>query len=179
MMPEAASLMNEPCNATCFLILFATCFFTVVGLKATHGTNWNEVMKMNQGLQTGFSMKPLSLWITVIFTMLLCTACVLPANQKPRIDLWGDPTTPAAATRTLVIRDDVGYVNVTGGEVIKFVVGDTAFAWNFNSSQDIPPFDLRHIAPPDVLINHQVLVYVAPNPLYARHRGPFWSPWPP
>jgi hypothetical protein len=130
-------------------------------------------------IQTGPDMKIFSLMVIFIFTILLSSACVSPSNQKPRIDLWGDPAKPAAATRAIVIRDNVGYVNVTGGEVIKFIVGDTAFAWNFNSSQEIPPFDLRHIAPSGVLINHQVLVYVAPNPLYTRHRGPLWSPWPP
>lgn len=124
-------------------------------------------------------MKSCKSWLTVFFVTLLCAACVSPVGEQPRVDLWGEPAAPAAATRTIVIRGDVGYVNVTGGEIIQFIVDDQAFAWNFNSSQDIPAFDLRLIAPPGIYIDHRVLVYVARNPLYVRDRGPFWSPWPP
>lgn len=123
-------------------------------------------------------MKSCLRWPAVFFITLLCAACVSPGG-RPRIDLWGDPASPATATRTIVIRGNVRYVNVTGGEIIRFIVDDQTFAWNFNSSQEIPPFDLKLIAPPDFFIDHRVLVYVAPNPLYVQHRGPFWSPWPP
>jgi hypothetical protein len=83
-----------------------------------------------------------------------------------------------AATRTIVVTDRTKYINVTGGEIIKFVVGDKAFAWNFNAMQEVPAFDLQLIAPHDVVLNHKVLVYVARNPLYMRHRDFMWSPWP-
>ncbi|MGZ3159971.1 MAG: CzcE family metal-binding protein [Burkholderiaceae bacterium] len=121
----------------------------------------------------------LRLLTAIIMITLLPTACVSPAGQQQRIDLLGDPSTPSAATRTIVISDNLRYVNVTGGEIIRFIVGDRAFAWNFDSAQDLAPFSLRLIAPPDVTFARDVIVYVAPNPLYVRHRGPFWSPWPP
>ncbi|HEY8099494.1 MAG TPA: CzcE family metal-binding protein [Burkholderiaceae bacterium] len=123
-------------------------------------------------------MKFLSLFTAIIFITLLPAACVSPTGVKPRVDLLGDPSTPSAATRTIVIHDNTRYVNVTGGEIIKFVVGDRAFAWNFDNTQELAPFSLTLIAPPDVTFARDVTVYVAPNPLYVRHRGPFWSPWP-
>jgi hypothetical protein len=116
--------------------------------------------------------------IFILMTALL-TGCMTAPNGKPRTDLWGEPAAVSAATRTLVIDHYVPYVNVTGGQVVRFVVGDQAFAWNFDSAQEVPPFDLRLIAPPGVMLDHPVTVYVARNPLYMQHHGPFWSPWPP
>jgi hypothetical protein len=124
-------------------------------------------------------MKFLRLITAIIFIALLSVGCAFTGNGKPRVDLWGDPARPSAATRTITINDRTRYVNVTGGEIIQFIVGDRAFAWNFNSAQEISPFSLTLIAPPDVTFARDVTVYVAPNPLYMRHRGPFWSPFPP
>ncbi|MGZ3237321.1 MAG: CzcE family metal-binding protein [Burkholderiaceae bacterium] len=124
-------------------------------------------------------MKFLPLFTGIILIALLPTACVSPAGGKQRVDLLGAPSTPSAATRTIVIHDNTKYVNVTGGEIVRFIVGDRAFAWNFDSAQDLAPFSLTVIAPPDVTFARDVTVYVAPNPLYVRHRGPLWSPWPP
>jgi hypothetical protein len=123
-------------------------------------------------------MKLFALGTALVLTMLLSAGCMSPGGQ-PRIDLWGDPASPTAATRTIQIDDRVRYVNVTGGEIIRFIVGDQAFAWNFDSAQEIPPFNLQLIAPPGIVIGHEVLVYVALNPLYMRHHGLFWSPWSP
>lgn len=123
-------------------------------------------------------MKLFALGTALVLTMLLSAGCVSPGGQ-PRIDLWGDLAPPNIATRTIQIDGRIRYVNVTGGEIIRFIVGDQAFAWNFDSAQEIPPFNLQLIAPPGIEIGHDVLVYVAPNPLYMRHHGPFWSPWPP
>ena len=58
-----------------------------------------------------------------------------------------------------------GYVNVTGGEIVRFTVGDKSFAWNFNGRPS--SFDLALVAPPGVL-DHKVTAYIAPNPLYRR-----------
>lgn len=124
-------------------------------------------------------MKFFTLFAAIMFITLLPTGCASTAGGKPRVDLLGDPSTPSAATRTIVIHDNDRYVNVTGGEIIRFIVGDRAFAWNFDSSQNLAPFSLTLIAPPDVTFARDVTVYVEPNPLYVRHRGPFWSPWPP
>jgi uncharacterized membrane protein YgcG len=112
------------------------------------------------------------LLIPAIAAAALCAACSLP----PRIDLMGDPAVVTAATRTVVIAPDTSYVNVTGGEIIKFVVGDKAFAWNFDGADYLDKFDLNQTAPPGML-DHRVIVYVAANPLYSgggdggRHGG--------
>lgn len=82
-----------------------------------------------------------------------------------RVDLLGDPASPSAATRTIVIKPDTRYVNVTGGETVKFIAGDKSFAWNFNVAETIFSFDLNQVAPPGVL-DHEVKAYIAPNPLY-------------
>jgi hypothetical protein len=111
----------------------------------------------------------------ILAIALMAAACQGMHDAKPRIDLWGDPASTSAATRTVVIGPGTKYVNVAGGEIIQFIVGDTAFAWNFDSAQDIPVFDLKLIAPPK-LLDHQVLIYVAPNPLYMKARS-HWGMW--
>lgn len=127
----------------------------------------------------GRMMKTFLICMTILFAAMLPSGCTSTTGKNPRVDLLGDPATPSVATRTVVVGDDMQYVNVTGGETIKFVVGDKAFAWNFDSTQDLAPFNLKLIAPPGVAINHDVIVYVAPNPLYARPGGLPWSPWMP
>ena len=47
-------------------------------------------------------------------------------------------------TRTIVIKPNTSYVNVTGGEVIRFEVGDKSFLWNFNGPGS--SFDLARVA---------------------------------
>ncbi|WP_211444408.1 CzcE family metal-binding protein [Collimonas humicola] len=111
------------------------------------------------------------LLIPAIAAATLCAGCSLP----PRIDLLGDPAVVTAATRTIVITPDTSYVNVTGGEIIKFVVGDKSFAWNFDGADYLEKFDLNQTAPPGML-DHRVIAYVAANPLYSgggdgRHHG--------
>ena len=68
-------------------------------------------------------------------------------------------------TRTIAIRPDTSYVNVTGGEVIRFDVGDKSFIWNFNGTRS--NLDLSRIVPPSVL-DRRVTAYIAPNPLFPR-----------
>ncbi|PFH10452.1 heavy-metal resistance protein CzcE [Collimonas sp. PA-H2] len=102
------------------------------------------------------------LLIPAIAAATLCAACSLP----PRIDLLGDPAVVTAATRTIVITPDTSYVNVTGGEIIRFVVGDKSFAWNFDGADYLEKFDLNQTAPPGML-DHKVIAYVAANPLYS------------
>ena len=79
--------------------------------------------------------------------------------------LVGDPAPTASATRTIAIQPDTRYVNVTGGEVVRFTAGDRSFAWNFNGR--LSSFDLATVAPQGML-DHKVTAYVAPNPLYRR-----------
>jgi hypothetical protein len=70
------------------------------------------------------------------------------------------------ADETIVISDATRYVNVTGGETVRFVVGGHAFTWSFQTGGTrIVPFDLGRIAPRG-LLNHRVVAYVADDPLY-------------
>jgi hypothetical protein len=88
-------------------------------------------------------------------------------RRDAELDLLGGPASGSMVTRTIVIRPDTRYVNVTGGEVIRFEVGDRSFVWNFNGTRD--SFDLARVAPPS-LLDRPVTAYVAPNPLYPRRR---------
>lgn len=89
----------------------------------------------------------------------------LLATSDPGTDLYGSAATPAMVTRTIVIRPDAGYVNVTGGEVIRFQVGSKSFVWAFNGPRS--SFDLGLIAPPG-LLGRKVTAYVAPDPAKPR-----------
>ena len=97
--------------------------------------------------------------------LLLSANLLLPlANANPS-NLLGDPAPNSTADRTLVIGPSTTYVNVTGGEVIKFVVGNKTFTWDFDASNKIPSFDLSEVAPAG-LLDHKVTVYVARDPDY-------------
>ncbi|MEP7102159.1 MAG: CzcE family metal-binding protein [Burkholderiales bacterium] len=87
------------------------------------------------------------------------------ASRDPGSDLYGSAATVAMVTRTIVIRPDMGYVNVTGGEVVRFDVGGKSFVWNFNGTRS--SFDLSTIAPAG-LLGRKVTAYVAPNPMYPK-----------
>ena len=108
-------------------------------------------------------------WTLLSFFTVALSACA-PFDYSTRLDLLGDPAPVSAATRTIVIAPATKYVNVTGGETIKFIAGDKAFAWNFDGTPYPPSFALNLVAPPGVL-DHQVTAYVAPNPLYLGGRG--------
>jgi len=87
------------------------------------------------------------------------------ASRDPGSDLYGSAAVVAMVTRTIVIKPDTGYVNVTGGEVIRFNVGGKSFVWNFNGTRS--SFDLGLIAPAG-LLGRKVTAYVAPNPMYPK-----------
>jgi hypothetical protein len=95
---------------------------------------------------------------------LLCSACSTPSNMSGT-SFWGDPAPETTAgIRTIVIKPDTHYVNVTEGDVIRFVDGDKSFAWAFDGSCGYQ-FDLARVAPSGVL-DHSVIAYVDPDPHY-------------
>ena len=102
--------------------------------------------------------------LIAVVAMLTASASAF-AGSLPRIDLLGDPIPVSAAARTIVITPDTKYVNVTGGETVRFVVGDKSFAWNFDGSIVVSSFDLNRTAPASML-DHKVTAYITPNPLY-------------
>lgn len=107
-------------------------------------------------------MKAGSIFLSTV-TLALC-ACA-PMDYSKHIDLLGEPAPVSGATRVIVITPATKYVNVTDGDIVKFVVGDKAFAWNFDGNEYAPAFDLNLTAPAGML-DHKVIAYVAPNPLY-------------
>lgn len=106
-----------------------------------------------------------------LIPMLLAGAlAACTALAPPDARLLGSPAAPAAAARSIVVTPDTRWVNVTGGEIIRFVVGENTFTWNFNNSPTVSNFDLRQVAPAG-LFDHQVQAYIAPNPLYFGDGG--------
>lgn len=77
------------------------------------------------------------------------------------IGLLGQPAVPEQAQRTIVITPTTRYVNVTEGDVVRFVAGGKIFAFNFDSSA-ASSFELNRVAPAGIL-DHAVTVYVARN----------------
>ncbi len=102
----------------------------------------------------------------LVFTALM--AFSMPVfSESTRIDLLGNPAPSVAATRTIVITSQTKWVNVEGGEVINFIVGDKAFAWDFYVGSTVTSFDLQLVAPPGIL-NRRIVAYVSTDP---RYRG--------
>lgn len=97
------------------------------------------------------------------------SACMMlsaPAfAETTRVDLLGYPATAAAAVRTIVITPDTKWVNVEGGEIINFIVGDKSFAWHFYVGFTVTSFDLQLVAPPG-LLQRRIVAYVSPDPMY-------------
>jgi len=92
----------------------------------------------------------------------LVSAC---APITPRQDLLGTAVPANAAAHTVNITPATSYVNVVGGDVVRFESGGQAFAWDFNASPIVSVFALNQVAPSGIL-DHEVLVYLLPNPLY-------------
>ena len=101
--------------------------------------------------------------LAIVTPALLCAACATPQGGMTWQQRWGDPVPDSAATKTIVIDSGTQYVNVTGGEVIKFVDGGKSFAWNFDGPYGYA-FELNRVAPAGVL-DHRVMAYVDPDPL--------------
>lgn len=101
--------------------------------------------------------------------MLFLAGCTSLYSEPP-LDLLGNPATVGTGARTLVITPQTKHLNVTGGEIIDFKVGDKAFAWHFFVASTISSFDLRRVAPPGML-DHSVIAYVAPDPRYCCSSG--------
>jgi hypothetical protein len=95
-------------------------------------------------------------------TLAMLAACTTPYQT---VGQFGDPAPLSAATQTIVITPATKWVNVTGGDTVKFVAGNKAFAWNFDVGSGTPSFELNKVAPPGML-DHKVVAYVAPDPKY-------------
>lgn len=104
-----------------------------------------------------------------LFTAVLLSACAHHPAEWP-IAFLGDSAPTSAATKTIVVQPETKWVNVTGGEIVAFAVGDKRFAWAFNVAAGVKSFDLRRVAPPGTL-DRPVETYVAPDPRYIGGDG--------
>ena len=86
------------------------------------------------------------------------------------MDLYGQPAPTSAFERIIVITPATGYINVQGGQTIKFIVGSNEFAWTFNVARTVHSFDLNDVAPSGML-DHIVRAYVSPDPKYISAGG--------
>lgn len=77
----------------------------------------------------------------------------------------GTPVHAGSADRAIALDAGTQWVNVTGGETIRFVVGDKSFSWRFDGYT--PAVELRQIAPAGMLGDRPTRVYVSPDPLYS------------
>lgn len=79
---------------------------------------------------------------------------------------FGSVVAAASRTRVINLSASTKYVNVTDGETVTFVQGDTSFTWNFSTFSSLNVFKLSRIAPEGMHVE-MVTVYVAANPLYS------------
>lgn len=121
------------------------------------------------------SMRHLVLFLLAGVTLGLLPGCAGGVHYpvSPRIDLLGMPVIEQAARqsgasatmRTIALTPATRSIDVTSGDTVRFVMGEHAFAWQFQVSPNVATFALNQIAPPGWL-SHTIPVYVAPNPLY-------------
>ena len=78
---------------------------------------------------------------------------------------FGSAVSSAGQTRIITLSPSTKFVNVTDGETVTFVEGDTSFTWNFSTFPNLNSLKLSRIAPEAMHVD-MVEVYVAPNPLY-------------
>lgn len=87
------------------------------------------------------------------------------ASPELRLDLLGGPADVSAAERTIVIQPGTRHVNVEGGQIVRFDVGQKSFAWHFMLGAGLSTVPLDKVAPPGIL-DHPVMAYVSPDPRY-------------
>lgn len=104
--------------------------------------------------------------LSLLCSLAVLSACGTMPQSSVNTNLLGDPAPVTAATRTIVIDPGTTHASVIGGEVIRFMIGGQAFAWSFDGPINVTRVDLRRVAPAGML-THDVVVYVAPNPMYS------------
>lgn len=104
--------------------------------------------------------------LVVLSFPLLLAACqdMKPLGGPLPLDLLGAPAPITAAIRTIVITPETQWVNVEGGEIVRFIVGNQMFAWNF-IGWGIDSFELNRVAPPG-LLKQKITAYVSPDPRF-------------
>jgi hypothetical protein len=78
----------------------------------------------------------------------------------------GSATASDNTGRTIVVDSSTRWVNVTGGETVRFIANGKTFDYRFNSPTHSNVYDLRKIAPAGAL-DRSVKVYVSPDPAFS------------
>jgi hypothetical protein len=99
---------------------------------------------------------------TAVSAIVLGASTIVVANAATFPGLIGEPVSAAEADRTIVIDSGTRWVDVTQGEVVKFVANGREFTIDFNGVAE--NVDLRNLAPQGAL-DHEVDADVAQNPL--------------
>jgi hypothetical protein len=102
---------------------------------------------------------------TILLGVAMSVTAVSSMAAATPVTLLGDAVPVAAADRTIAITPDTKYINVVGGQTVKFDVNGKAFAWNFDGPDTVASFDLSRVAPAGTL-DHSVIAYVSVNPMY-------------
>jgi hypothetical protein len=76
--------------------------------------------------------------------------------------LLGDTVSPGSASESIAIGPKTRYVNVSYGDIVRFVVAGKSFGYDFDGAWTVTSFDLRRIAPAG-LLDHRVMVYIEPD----------------
>ena len=87
------------------------------------------------------------------------------ATRTSYTDLYGSPAAPADYQPTIVITPATTYVNVEGGDTVRFMANGKEFAWTFNVARTVNQFDLNEVAPSGML-DHRVHAFISPDPKY-------------
>jgi Heavy-metal resistance protein CzcE len=103
-------------------------------------------------------MKKLSV---ALFAATMVASSAVFALDQP-VKLLGNQVSPDQATRTIVIKPNTKYVNVTMGDVVKFTANGKSFAWNFDGPPGVDNFKLNRVAPAGML-DRPVTVYISPS----------------
>jgi len=100
-----------------------------------------------------------------VAALIAASATLAPTAYAGNNDLFGEPAPAMAASRTIFINHDTQYVNLTGGDVVKFIIHGKEYVWDFDVASNINEVDLNQLLPPNVL-HHVVKVYLARDPTY-------------
>jgi len=109
---------------------------------------------------------PKTSMLALLFTVAAACSLSSCATRTDYRSLYGTlvPTT-SYADYSIVIHPNTRYVNVEGGEIVRFVVNDQSFVWHFMVARSVSHFDLKEVAPGGML-DHSVIAYVKPDPRY-------------
>jgi hypothetical protein len=102
--------------------------------------------------------------IPFLLAAVLTAGCATSFPDQP-VSLLGTAAPAEAALKTIVLTPETEHVNVTGGDIVRFVSGTKTFAWSFDGPLQVSHVDLIRVAPPG-LLSRPVIAYVAPNPMY-------------